>query len=70
MWKVYHIQSGRIVKAGFDSDDQAKEWLERRKDLAEDEHDIDEMDEEEEEENADDETEAVESMVHGDLFIG
>lgn len=50
MWKVYHIQSGRLVKAGFDSDDQAKDWLERRKDLAEDEHDIDEMDEEEEEE--------------------
>src|SRR5262245_48527668 len=50
VWKVYNIQTGRIVKAGFDSDDQAKDWLERRKDLADDEYDIDEMDEEEEEE--------------------
>ncbi len=50
MWKVYNIQTGRIIKAGFDSDDQAKDWLERRKDLVDDEFDIDEMDEEEEEE--------------------
>lgn len=50
VWKVYNIQTGRIVKAGFDSDEQAKDWLERRKDLADDEFDVDEMDEEEEEE--------------------
>lgn len=47
MWKVYRIDDGRIVKAGFDSDDQAKDWLERRPDLAEDEYDVEEMDEEE-----------------------
>jgi hypothetical protein len=50
VWKVYNIQTGRIIKAGFETDDQAKDWLERRKDLPDDEHDIDEMDEEEEEE--------------------
>jgi len=50
VWKVYNIATGKIVKAGFESDDLAKEWLERRKDLPEDEYDIDEMDEEEEEE--------------------
>ena len=47
MWKVYKIDDGRIVKAGFDSDEQAKEWLERRNDLADDEYDVEEMDEEE-----------------------
>lgn len=47
MWKVYRIDDGRIVKAGFDSDEQAKDWLERRRDLAEDEYDVEEMDEEE-----------------------
>lgn len=50
MWKVYNIQTGRIIKAGFENDDQAKDWLERRKDLADDEFDVEEMDEEEEEE--------------------
>lgn len=50
VWKVYNIATGRIAKAGFDSEDQAKDWLERRKELADDEFDIDEMDDEEEEE--------------------
>lgn len=47
MWKVYRIDDGRIIKAGFESDDQAKDWLERRNDLADDEFDVEEMDEEE-----------------------
>ena len=47
MWKVYKIDDGRIVKAGFESDEQAKEWLERRIDLSDDEYDTEEMDEEE-----------------------
>lgn len=69
MWKVYNIATGRIVKAGFESDDQAKDWLERRKDLADDEFDIDEMDEEEEEEyleSEDEEDEEVASSVEVD----
>ena len=53
MWKIYHIPSGQIVKGGFDSEDQAKEWLERRRDLMEEDHDVEEMDEEEEEEYLD-----------------
>lgn len=69
VWKVYHIQTGRIVKAGFDSDEQAKDWLERRKDLPDDEHDTDEMDDEEEEdylENEADEEEEDEEAFEAD----
>ena len=47
MWKVYKIDDGRIIKAGFESDDQAKDWLERRNELSDDEYDVEEMDEEE-----------------------
>ena len=47
MWKVYKIDDGRIIKAGFETDDQAKDWLERRNELADDEYDVEEMDEEE-----------------------
>ncbi len=47
MWKVYKIDDGRIIKAGFESDDQAKDWLERRTELSDDEYDVEEMDEEE-----------------------
>jgi len=47
VWKVYKIDDGRIIKAGFESDDQAKDWLERRIELSDDEYDVEEMDEEE-----------------------
>ena len=50
MWKVYHIQTGKLIRGGFDVEDAAKDWIERRKDLAEDDYDVTEMDEEEEEE--------------------
>ena len=66
MWKVYNIQTGRIAKAGFESDDQAKDWLERRKDLADDEFDIDEMDEEEVEELLEEAKDIAEKIIEND----
>lgn len=66
MWKVYNIETGRIMKAGFETDEQAAAWLERRKDLPEDEYDVAEMDEEEEEEFLESEEESDEdSLVVG-----
>ena len=50
VWKVYNIETGQTVKAGFDDEDAAKEWVEKRQDLLEEDHDIEEMDEDEEEE--------------------
>ena len=49
-WKVYNIHSGRIVKAGFDEEETAKDWLEIRRDLAPEDFLVEEMDDEEEEE--------------------
>jgi hypothetical protein len=48
MWKVYHIQTGKLICAGFDDEDKAKDWLERRRDISDDDHETEEMDEEEE----------------------
>lgn len=50
MWKVYNIQSGKIVKAGFKEEDLAKEWLEGRDHLDPEEYMVEEMDHDEEEE--------------------
>jgi hypothetical protein len=50
VWKVYHIETGHLIKAGFDTEDQAKDWVERRQELMSDDHDVEEMDEEEVEE--------------------
>ena len=31
MWKVYEIDSGRILMAGFEDEDQAKSWYDRKR---------------------------------------
>ena len=50
LWKVYNIETGKILKAGFDSEDDAKDWLEERAEKLADEHVVDEMDTDEIEE--------------------
>jgi len=51
-WKIYNIHSGKIVKAGFDDEEIAKDWLENRRDLEQVDFLVEEMDDEEEEEYA------------------
>jgi len=48
-WKVYNIHTGKTIKAGFDEEEIAKEWLENRRDLDIEDYIVEEMDEEEEE---------------------
>ena len=50
MWKVYQISSGLRVKGGFANEGAAKDWMERRGELMDEDFDVEEMDEEEEEE--------------------
>jgi hypothetical protein len=49
-WKIFNIETGELVKGGFDDEDSAKAWLENRfgesADL--DAYDINEMDDDEE----------------------
>ena len=33
VWKVFNINSGRVIKAGFQDEEAAKDWLELRRDL-------------------------------------
>jgi hypothetical protein len=49
-WKVFNIESGLLVKAGFETEDDAREWFEMKMDdsMALDMFDIGEMDEDEE----------------------
>lgn len=47
-WKVYNIHSGRIIKAGFDDEELAKDWMESRRDLSPEDYLVEEMDSEEE----------------------
>ncbi len=48
LWKVYNIETGKIMKAGFESEDDAKDWVDTRfEDLA-DEYAVEEMDQDEE----------------------
>ena len=50
MWKVYRVESDEILKAGFATEDEAKEWLDRHNpDDDDDAVVIDEMDSDEEE---------------------
>ncbi len=62
LWKVYNIETGKILKAGFDNEDDAKDWLEERAEKLADEHVVDEMDADEidewKEENEDEEVDA------------
>ena len=50
LWKVYNADTGRVMKAGFDDEDGAKEWAEARFGLEVDQFIIEEMDPDEEEE--------------------
>lgn len=50
MWKIFNIESGKILKAGFEDEDTAKEWLEARDVTAVEDFAIEEMDQDEEEE--------------------
>jgi hypothetical protein len=49
-WKVYYIQSGLTLKAGFKNEEEAKDWLEHNRPGQEDNYLAEEMDHDEEEE--------------------
>ncbi|MFW7379506.1 MAG: hypothetical protein ACOH5I_11905 [Oligoflexus sp.] len=50
VWKVYNIQNGKTLRAGFETEDEAKEWLELKGDDLQDHYEVEEMDYDEEEE--------------------
>lgn len=50
LWKVYNIQSGKTIKAGFESEDDAKDWLELKGEDFQDLYEAEEMDQDEVEE--------------------
>ena len=50
LWKIYHLETGKILTAGFTEEENAKEWLEERQDFAQEDFIIEEMDSDEEEE--------------------
>lgn len=50
LWKVFKIDTGKILKAGFRSEFEAKDWLELKGHDFQDLYEIDEMDPDEEEE--------------------
>lgn len=50
LWKVFNIETGKIIKAGFKSEDDAKEWLELKNELLQEDYDVEDMDSDEEEE--------------------
>jgi hypothetical protein len=73
LWKVYNIESGKIMKAGFESEEDAKEWLEARYEDLADEYMIEETvladdeddafyDEEDEEDDDESDEESLEDM--------
>lgn len=70
LWKVYNIETGKILKAGFDNEDDAKDWLEERAEKLADEHVVEEMDtdeiEEWKEENEEEEVEEKEEEAEED----
>ena len=49
LWKIYNIHSGKMLKAGFEDEDEAKEWLEARDHLPLEDYLVEEMDPDEEE---------------------
>ncbi len=49
VWKIYSVHSGKIVKAGFEEEENAKDWLEARHNLSAEDYLIEEMDADEEE---------------------
>ena len=50
MYKILHISSGRTLRAGFDSEDVAQDWMDARDHLNQELYVIEEMDIDEEEE--------------------
>lgn len=50
LWKVFAVDTGKIVKAGFRSQDEAEEWLDLRSDHLNDDYEVEEMDSDEEDE--------------------
>ena len=50
LWKIYHLETGKILTAGFSDEENAKEWLEEREDYAQEEFIVEEMDSDEEQE--------------------
>lgn len=50
LWKVYSIQSGKTVKAGLRSEEEAKEWLLLHREGQEDNYLAEEMDFDEQDE--------------------
>ncbi len=50
IWKVYNIQTGQTLKAGFSNEDQARTWLEEHRAGREDNYIYEEMDDDEEQE--------------------
>ena len=63
MWKVYRISTGDRLKAGFENEDSARDWMQQRISLDESDHDIEEMDEEEEEEYLESMSDDEDSML-------
>lgn len=49
MWKIYSISSGKILNAGFASEDAALAWMDR-KNIDDDDYVVDEMEDDEEDE--------------------
>ena len=49
-WKIFNIETGALVRGGFEDEDAAKGWLEKRfgESAALDDYDINEMDDDEE----------------------
>ena len=62
-WKVYNIDTGKTIKAGFKGEEEAKDWLEQRHGLHQDKFMAEEMDHDEEEawleKNSDEDEEEV-----------
>ena len=50
MWKVCQVESNEIVSLGFKTEEDAQNWLDRRRDLNPEDYGIVEMGEEEESE--------------------
>jgi len=76
IWKVYNIQSGQSLKAGFSSEDDSKEWLEKHRAGREDNYLCEEMDDDEEQEwleaqknnEDDDEVEQAAEEIEDEVF--
>jgi arsenate reductase-like glutaredoxin family protein len=68
-WKIYNIESGITLRAGFDSEDDAKEWMENRSETYEiEDYEIEEMDDDEEEEMLKADSDEVVSEIVEDPF--